>query len=184
MTDKMRLMTNRLILEPLGIRHFSGTCRYSMDPDNTAMMCYLPCDDEEEVRNYLVKSEAQWNRIQPDYLDAAVLLNGTHIGAVSIEMVENRSAGELGWIIDKRFWGSGYAAEAAAAFMDYFSRRFSVTRFIAHCDEENYASRRVMEKLGMTLTDTYSGRKNRNSPAIRRECLFRLEVKRERRQGL
>ena len=50
-----------------------------------------------------------------------------------------------------------------------------IKHFIAHCDTENAPSRRVMEKLGMTLKDEYGGRKNKLSEEERREYLFRLD---------
>lgn len=168
------IRTDRLTLEPLCRRHFEGARLYSLDQENSGMMCFLPCDDEKEVMDYLLKCEAQWQKEKPDYLDAAVILDGTHIGAVSIELLENGTVGELGWIINKRFWGRGYAAESAEAFIGYISERFGISRFIGHADSENRASRRAMEKLGMKLVKEYGGRKNRGSDEERRECLYEM----------
>lgn len=170
----MRIETERLTLVPLGTVHFDTTLIYSTDPDNTRMMCFLPCDNGEEVMDYLVKCEKQWKMEKPEYLDAAVLLNGQHIGAVSIELLEEGTVGEFGWIIHKAHWGRGYAAEAALALMQYMTEHFGIRHYIAHCDTENAASVRVMEKLGMTLAQTISGRKNRNCDELRKEYLFEL----------
>lgn len=172
----MQIKTTRLTFVPLGTQHLNTAKRYSLDPENTAMMCFLPCDDDTEVFTYLVKCEVQWRRSDPEYLDAAVLLDGRHIGAVSIELLDNASVGELGWIIDKHYWGHGYAVESAAAFIEYIRERFGVTRFIGHADAENLASRRAMEKLGMKLVTTCGGRRNRGSAEEREECLYEMSI--------
>lgn len=47
-----------------------------------------------------------------------------------------------------------------------------INRFIAHCDAENKASVRVMEKLGMTFVETHGGRFNRSTEGERLEKLY------------
>ncbi len=170
----MILKTKRLMLEPLGTKHYESTLKYSTDPENTRMMCFLPCDDGKEVMSYLEKCERQWEMESPEYLDAALICDGVHIGAVSIEFLENGTVGEFGWIIDKRYWGRGYAAEGICAFMKYVYGTYGIDHYIAHCDSENHASVRVMEKIGMIMKKRYRGRKNRGSEEIRDEMLFEL----------
>ena len=172
----MKIKSERLELEPLSCTHYTTAVKYSLDPENTRLMCFLPCDDGEEVMNYLRKCESQWKKDKPDYLDAAVLLDGVHIGAISIEFFEEYKIGELGWIISREYWGRGYAAEAAQVFMDFCKTRFGLKKFIAHTDSDNIASASVAKKLGMNLISETRGRKNRNSDEIRNEYLFELEL--------
>ena len=70
----MIIKTDRLVIEPLGTKHFETTCGYSMSLENTKYMCYLPCDSTGEVMQYLEKCERQWKMQQPEYLDAAVII--------------------------------------------------------------------------------------------------------------
>ena len=172
----MILHTKRLMLEPLGTKHYETTYRYSTDPENSRMMCFLPCDDGNEVKRNLKKCELQWNQDLPEYLDAAIINDGVHIGAVSIEFLENGTVGELGWIINKSQWGKGYAAEAAQCFVQYITEYLGVMKYIAHCDAENYPSVRVMEKLGMKRKSIHGGRKNRNSDEDRMEYLYEMTI--------
>ena len=171
----MILKTGRLMLEPYSVRHYETAAAYSTDPENTKMMCFMPCESGEEVMDYLRKCELQWGMEKPEYLDAAVILDGRHIGSVSIEFLEDRTVGELGWIINKTEWGRGYAYEAAAAFMKYCSEKFGIKKYIAHADSENTASVRVMEKLGMKLVSVSGNRKNRGSDELRSEVLYKLD---------
>lgn len=56
---------------------------------------------------------------------------------------------ELGYEIDPRYWGIGYATEAARAMCKFAFDELRVHRVWAHCVANNVASTRVMEKLGM-----------------------------------
>jgi [ribosomal protein S5]-alanine N-acetyltransferase len=56
---------------------------------------------------------------------------------------------EVGWVLDRRFHGNGYASEAAAALLGYGFKDLGLHRIIATCQPENVASYRVMEKIGM-----------------------------------
>ena len=169
----MRHTTSRLTLEPLGMDYFESTHHYSSDAENCRYMFRLPHDDEEETRLFLQRCEEEWNKPQPSFYEFAVLLDGIHIGAVSA-YIEDGSA-ELGWILDKLYWGQGYAFEAAFALLQ-FCQDLGVCHFIAHCDDRNSASKRIMEKLGMTLTLCCGGRKNRASEELGTECIYELTL--------
>ena len=51
-----------------------------------------------------------------------------------------------------------------------------MTHFIARCDTENVASYKVMEKLGMTRTGKYGGRRNRAAAEDSFEYQYELHV--------
>jgi RimJ/RimL family protein N-acetyltransferase len=57
---------------------------------------------------------------------------------------------ELGYGVHPDFRNQGYASEAARALLRWASEQPGVTRVIAHCDQDNVASQRVVEKAGMT----------------------------------
>ena len=52
-------------------------------------------------------------------------------------------------------WGKGYATEGARALIHKGFTEQGVQRVVASTYEDNLASRRVMEKLGMTLVRTF-----------------------------
>ncbi|QYG95607.1 GNAT family N-acetyltransferase [Iamia sp. SCSIO 61187] len=83
---------------------------------------------------------------------------------------------EVGWRLATRAWGHGYAPEAArAALADGFAR-VGLAEVVSLTWEGNAASRRVMEKLGMTH-DPADDFLHPNLPAdhrLRRHVLYRL----------
>lgn len=170
------LKTQRLVLKPLGTEHIDSAHRYSSDLENTRLMMNLPNESREETMDFLVSSEREWAKEEPDFYEFAVLLDGAHIGAVSIYRHDRHGTWEFGWIIDKSCWGFGYAAEAARAVLREAADRLGARRFIAHCDSENSSSARVMEKLGMRLAETSAGRRNRSSQEKRKEFRYELNT--------
>ncbi|MCM1231131.1 MAG: GNAT family N-acetyltransferase [Muribaculum sp.] len=155
----IEIMTERLTLKPLGSEYLETVSAYAMDYENTKYMCHLPNEKIEETVNFLADIDAEWAKEQPAFYEFAMLYQGEHIGAVSIYF-EN-DVGELGWIVNKKYWRNGFAYEAAKAIVSYFAEHMGTTHFIAHCDTENTASWKVMEKLGMTRTGEHDGRRNR-----------------------
>ena len=56
---------------------------------------------------------------------------------------------EIGWVLDPRHHGQGYATEAALALLRHSFESLGLHRVVATCDPRNRASSRIMEKLGM-----------------------------------
>ncbi len=59
--------------------------------------------------------------------------------------------------------------EAARAAVVWAKETLSVSRFVAHCDSENIASWKTMEKLGMKRVSCTGGRFNKLNPTEERD---------------
>ncbi len=173
----MIIHTERLVLKPLGIEYLQTVNKYATDLENTRFMMRLPNENIEETKAFLEGTTAEWEKETPTFYEFAIILNGTHIGAVSVYLDESFAEGELGWILDKDYWGNGYAYEASKALIEIGVEKLGIRKFVAHCDSENEASKRVMQKLGMHLEAEYGGRKNRASNEVRRECKYSMKVR-------
>ena len=170
----MEIVTPRLTLRPLGPEYLASTHAYASDPVHTRYMMYLPHESEAETLGFLEDCAREWSKSRPAFYEFAVLLDGAHVGGVSLYREGDDL--ELAWIIAPDHLGHGYAVEAARALVDWAVENLGATRFIAHCDSENLASARVMEKLGMVRTDSAGVRKNRGSDALRTEYAYALTV--------
>ncbi|MFI5274680.1 MAG: GNAT family N-acetyltransferase [Ktedonobacterales bacterium] len=62
---------------------------------------------------------------------------------------------ELGYRLRQATWGQGYATEGARALIRKGFTELGVRRVLATTYQDNRASRRVMEKAGMTLVRSY-----------------------------
>jgi RimJ/RimL family protein N-acetyltransferase len=76
---------------------------------------------------------------------------GAPVGQVglAIQEVEGRRRPEIGWLLDRPFWGRGYATEAAAGTRDAAFSRWHYPDVISLIRPVNLPSRRVAERIGM-----------------------------------
>jgi len=70
---------------------------------------------------------------------------------ITCQQVEGESFYEIGYHLRRDFWGQGLATEAAIACRDWGFARLRTQRFISLIRSENLASRRVAERIGMTV---------------------------------
>lgn len=172
--DDFEIKTERLVLKPLGRKFLKSTISYAMDYENTKFMCHLPDETVEEAEKFLTDVENEWKKEKPQFLEFAILYHNEHIGAVSVYF-ENE-IGELGWIIHKKYWRNGFAYEAAKALIHYVKTERKTNHFLAHCDTENIASYKVMEKLGMIRTGEWGGRRNKSASEDSSEYQYELNL--------
>lgn len=63
--------------------------------------------------------------------------------------IDGQNEVEIAYTISRDFWGQGLATEAAQAILNYGFVNLNLTRLICLIDEENIASKKVAEKIGM-----------------------------------
>jgi RimJ/RimL family protein N-acetyltransferase len=76
---------------------------------------------------------------------------GTPVGQIGLilQTVEGRKRPEIGWLLDRKQWGKGYATEAGAAVRDAAFSRWKYPEVISLIRPANTPSQRVAERLGM-----------------------------------
>ncbi len=150
--------TKRLILR----RFTTADAGHLFDLDNDAdVMRYInggtPTSREiieKEILPVFLKHDDQF----PDYGFWAAIEKNSH---KFLGWFVFRSTGrsphemEIGYRFHKHAWGAGYATEGARALIDKGFRESGVNCVTATTYEENQASRRVMEKLGMKLRRSF-----------------------------
>lgn len=75
--------------------------------------------------------------------------NGALIGTVSLRRFARDHRAELGYWLEHKAWGKGYATEAARALVAYGFENLKLARIYAQVIAGNAASAQVLEKLGM-----------------------------------
>lgn len=89
-----------------------------------------------------------------------VLETGEFIGFTGLVYLDSFEAWfvpcvEIGWRLRRDAWGRGYAPEAAQACLTYAWNILKLPRVYAYTAESNAKSRRVMQKIGMTLSGQF-----------------------------
>ena len=170
----IKLTTERLELRPLSTQDFQTVHSYSTDDDVARYMYWLPHTSEIETETFLENIETEWSKDEPTFYEFAVVLNGTHIGAVSLYINKERTDGIIGWLINKKYWNKGYAAEAARAVIDFAQKDIGIGRVCAMCDHRNKASQRVMEKIGMLPVNLDGIRRYVKTGEVAKEYTYEL----------
>lgn len=83
---------------------------------------------------------------------------------------------EVGWRLDKTYWGKGYATEAAQAAVADGFERVGLTEIVSFTVPANIRSIRVMERIGMTHdpTDDFEHPGLPEHHRLRHHVLYRL----------
>ncbi len=102
---------------------------------------------------YPSNAAAEWIATTQAGRDFAIVLraSGELIGAITIHVSAEQNRASLGYWCALASWGHGYTTEAVRATIDYGFDVLALNRIHAECHGDNPASRRVLEKAGMTL---------------------------------
>jgi RimJ/RimL family protein N-acetyltransferase len=168
--------TPRLILRPWRKDDLPLFAEQNADP---AVMRFLMGPlTRAESDAYVARAEQ--HMAETGYCKWAVEAPGVapFIGAVGLTRVKFEAsftpAVEVAWRLHRRFWGSGYATEAArAAIADGFDR-VGLKEIVALAVPGNTASIGVMERLGMTRSIQFDHPLVPEGHELRRHVLYRL----------
>lgn len=142
--------TDRLFIREFNIDDADAKFEYSGDAENTYFMDWGP-ETREEAENFIrsrLAHQITENRLEYDF---AVCLKetGELIGSAGLYLTKDRMQADLGYILNKRFWGFGYCTEAAAKMLEFGFLQLDLHRITASCDSKNTSSEAVMKRLGM-----------------------------------
>jgi RimJ/RimL family protein N-acetyltransferase len=174
------LRTARLLLRQWRDDDVAAFAEFSADP---AVMRYLvPFADHAAMDAWVAAARAHWQDHGFGPWVVELPDEAPFIGVVGLSNLRFAlpfaPAVEAAWRLAPRYWGQGYAFEAARAAIDDGFGRLGLNQIVAFTVPANLASRRVMEKLGMTRdpADDFDFEHPRLPPGhpLRRHVLYRL----------
>ena len=144
------LKSDRLIYEPLGIKHLSK--QYLGWMNDHLVVEHLESGGNytyEMLKNFLLKHEK--NKI---LFWAIILKNSkTHIGNIKIDPIDKASnSGEYGILIgDRNSWGEGYGYEASKRIINFCFNSIKLSQITLGVKKKNYSAIKLYEKLGFNI---------------------------------
>lgn len=138
-------------------------------------------DIDSMIRNWIADEKTQWDYGEPsyktpesvrelfdskyivsydrdDYYRWAVIekASGECIGQIAFFTVDTKNLhGEIEYVIGPSFQGKGYATEMTKAVIRFGFEKVNFHRIEIDCRTENEASRKVIEKCGLTYEGTF-----------------------------
>ena len=144
------IKTPRLILKPSTLDDFENTYAHQSDLDT---MRYIhKARDREEVKASLDKSILHYQKHGFSIGSVFEKETGAFIGRAGLFYLgydDTQTEIEVGYILNKKFWGKGYATELAKAIIEWGFQHLPINKLIAVIHPENEKSRHVIKKTGM-----------------------------------
>ena len=127
--EKTKILTERLIIRNYEEKDLNDLYEYLSDEEVVRFEPYTAMNLDD------VRKNLEW-RISSDEMIGNIFL-----GKRECETLE------LGYVLNRNFWGNGYAFEACSAMCgNVFSK--GIHRLEANCDPNNAASWKLLERLG------------------------------------
>lgn len=148
----MIIETERLRLRDFIEDDWKAVLMYQSDP---LYLRYNPWQErtEAEVRAFVQMFLDHQQKRPRHKFQLAITLpaeNGRLIGNCGIRLeAPGAWEADIGYELDPRYWGRGYATEAARAMLNFGFTELGVHRISAFCIAENVGSAHVLEKIGM-----------------------------------
>jgi RimJ/RimL family protein N-acetyltransferase len=145
--------TARLRLRPFTWDDLDAHAQLYADPEVTGFLAggAVPADRvRERSRQVLENFIGHWARHGFGPWAVIDKEQGRLIGQCGLRLLPDGLEVELLYALERAVWGMGLAPEAAGAALRYGFLELNLSRIVAVTRPEHAASRRVMEKLGMT----------------------------------
>jgi len=178
------LRTERLLLRPFRLDDVNDVVAYANDQQWSRYLVRIPYpysrrDGEQFVAQTLLSS---WEE-HPQW---AIVLDESVVGGINLDIVTRDRRANVGYAMARAEWGKGLTTEVARAVVDHGFERLGLETITARADARNTASRRLMEKLGMTREGVLRSRfveRGEGGERVDQVCYSLLREEWERRAG-
>ena len=155
MKSKPVITTERLTLHEMEQSDFPALCTMLQDPE--VMYAWERCFPDEEVRAWIDRNGKRYQEHGCGYWLAVSRDSGEVVGQIGLipEEIEGHSHSGVGWLLARKHWHNGYAAEGAKACLDHAFSDRKTGRVIADIRPMNTNSIRVAERIGMIAAGEY-----------------------------
>lgn len=154
--------TDRLILRERTMEDLEDCLEMDREPElvkyipEVRELVYGPKPNQKRHREFVEKRiESKYPHGLGYWTIESKVDNGNFVGWILLIPIDNIGPEtELGWRLKRRYWGRGYATEAATAILQYAFSTVNLDKVIADIHYSNRGSIRVDEKLGLTVLES------------------------------
>ena len=142
--------TERLLLRPFcAVDAADCLLNWAADPDVFRWIS-MEVQSRKEIEEWLAGAEEVYKSLETYYWAIVEKVTGKVVGEIYIDDLSNRNNRcEISWKIGSAFWNQGYTTEAAKKIISFLQKEVGMHRIQAKCCIKNFASERVMQKIGM-----------------------------------
>lgn len=153
--DNIVLESDRLILRKIKDEDFKDIATILQDID--IMYAWEKAFSDEEVKIWINENLKRYDNEGFSYFLAINKKDNSIVGVIGplIEKINDEEYIGIAYILNKSYWGMGYAYEGASACIDYVFSNLNTNKVIAQIRPNNISSIRLAQKLGMQLEGSY-----------------------------
>jgi ribosomal-protein-alanine N-acetyltransferase len=104
----------------------------------------------DRVEKLVARQSAHWAEHGYGWWAVDLRADGAFAGWNGLQYLPETGETEIGYLLGKPFWGKGLATEGARAGLRFGFEELGLEKIVAIVHPDNVASRRVIEKLGMS----------------------------------
>lgn len=150
MTSSVHISTGRLLLRPLRLDDARELFLYRRDPVANQYQGWIP-ETINDVYDFIKKGVSPTIDITGTWYQLAIINNESRkiIGDIGLHFIdEERYQVEVGFTLDLKEQGKGYATEAMTGAISYLFNDLGKRRIIASIDPRNVKSIALVSRLG------------------------------------
>ena len=146
------IQTQRLILRPMEITDIDAMLRIFTDPLVIASFG-IPPFERSQMKQWVQRNLSHQNEFGYGLFSVILKCSKLLIGDCGLEHrdIDGETVAELGYDFLSDYWHKGLATEAAKAVRDYAFTELGLPRLVSLIRTGNDPSKRVAERVGMTL---------------------------------
>ena len=143
----MKLEGNGFYLRPVRMSDAESIVKHVQDQQIFKYIPLIPNPYTIDKARSFIRSSMRKKRLGKGY-QFAVIIDGCLRGLVGLSVKENRFA-SIGYWLNKEYRGRGIVTEAVKLILGFCFKELKLKRVEARFLEDNNASERVMQKVGM-----------------------------------
>lgn len=157
---QIKLQTERLILRPITLADAQDFFEMDSNPEVHKFLGNKPVKHIDECIAYITCVIEEYKAYGTSRL--AIVLKDTNefIGWAGVRLEQNVRKEfdyyDVGYRLKQRYWGKGYATEAALASLDFGFNQLQLKEIGAAAEANHIASNTILKKIGMQPSGTFT----------------------------
>lgn len=148
------LRTPRLYLREMQPDDAPQALLLNADPEVLRYTGDAPFADEAAARRFLEQYD-HYRRYGFGRWAVCRQEDDAFLGWCGLKYTEDAAEHDIGFRFFRQYWGQGYASEAARACISLGFEAFQLTEIVGRAMQENTASVKVLEKIGLKFSNAY-----------------------------
>jgi ribosomal-protein-alanine N-acetyltransferase len=149
-----RVFTKRLFMRRLGTDDLDGFYEIMRKEEVVVWLGGTAGKTRDETKTTIEKYAAQWKEKGYGVWGVFDRQTGELLGDCGLNFLKETGEVEIMYAFDPKYWGRGYATEAATAALEYAFKRARLDRIIVLSKPDNTRSKNVIKKLKFKFVGT------------------------------